>query len=137
MAGRRVGDRQEFELSRITTKKALDVLKAEDLIETAPGRGLFVEDHRANYVASVVRFRGRGLMVSRTLRSCSTCGAVFSPKDEKGHRNRASKTTIPLPKTTLRRKSSRCLSASGGQTNDTDQLIVAPPEAAGDTASVA
>lgn len=34
---------QEFELSRNTIKKALDVLKAEDLIETAPGRGLFVK----------------------------------------------------------------------------------------------
>ncbi|MER6948841.1 GntR family transcriptional regulator [Nonomuraea sp. NPDC000554] len=48
MAGRRAGDRQEFELSRITIKKALDVLKSENLIETAPGRGLFVKDHRAN-----------------------------------------------------------------------------------------
>lgn len=34
---------QEFEISRNTIKKALDVLKAEGLLETAPGRGLFVK----------------------------------------------------------------------------------------------
>ena len=33
---------QEFDLSRNTIKKALDVLKAEGLVVTAPGRGLFV-----------------------------------------------------------------------------------------------
>ncbi|GAA3167985.1 winged helix-turn-helix domain-containing protein [Nonomuraea roseoviolacea] len=38
---------QEFDLSRNTIKKALDVLKAEDLIETAPGRGLFVKNSKA------------------------------------------------------------------------------------------
>jgi DNA-binding GntR family transcriptional regulator len=34
---------QEFGLSRNTIKKALDVLEAENLVETAPGRGLFVK----------------------------------------------------------------------------------------------
>lgn len=45
--GRRVPSQmeleQEFDLSRNTIKKALDVLKAEGLLETAPGRGLFVK----------------------------------------------------------------------------------------------
>ncbi|MEV4456999.1 winged helix-turn-helix domain-containing protein [Microbispora sp. NPDC049633] len=44
--GRRVPSQmeleQEFEISRNTIKKALDVLKREGLLETAPGRGLFV-----------------------------------------------------------------------------------------------
>ena len=35
---------QEFDLSRNTIKKALDVLKREGLLVTAPGRGLFVVD---------------------------------------------------------------------------------------------
>ncbi|MEV1199474.1 winged helix-turn-helix domain-containing protein [Microbispora rosea] len=44
--GRRVPSQmeleQEFDISRNTIKKALDVLKREGLLETAPGRGLFV-----------------------------------------------------------------------------------------------
>ena len=35
---------QEFDISRNTIKKALDVLKDEGLVVTAPGRGLFVVD---------------------------------------------------------------------------------------------
>lgn len=34
---------QEFTVSRNTIKKAVDVLKAEGLLETSPGRGLFVK----------------------------------------------------------------------------------------------
>jgi GntR family transcriptional regulator len=34
---------QEFDISPNTIKKALDVLKAEGLLETAPGRGLLVK----------------------------------------------------------------------------------------------
>lgn len=34
---------QEFDLSRNTIKKAVDVLKGEGLVEAAPGRGLFVK----------------------------------------------------------------------------------------------
>jgi GntR family transcriptional regulator len=34
---------QEFDISRNTIKKALDLLKGEGLLETAPGRGLFVK----------------------------------------------------------------------------------------------
>ncbi|MDS1270950.1 GntR family transcriptional regulator [Lipingzhangella sp. LS1_29] len=49
-AGRRVPSQseleQEFDLGRNTTKKALDVLKKEGLLVTAPGRGLFVSDSR-------------------------------------------------------------------------------------------
>jgi GntR family transcriptional regulator len=36
---------QQFPLSRNTIKKALDVLKAEGLVVTAPGRGLFVVEN--------------------------------------------------------------------------------------------
>lgn len=47
-AGRRLPSQTEleqaFDLSRNTIKKALDVLKAEGLVETAPGRGLFVRE---------------------------------------------------------------------------------------------
>ncbi|GAA4518395.1 hypothetical protein GCM10023191_092440 [Actinoallomurus oryzae] len=35
---------QEFPLSRNTIKKALDVLKDEGLLVSAPGRGLFVAE---------------------------------------------------------------------------------------------
>lgn len=44
--GRRVPSQteleQEFDLSRNTIKKALDLLKDEGLVATSPGRGLFV-----------------------------------------------------------------------------------------------
>jgi GntR family transcriptional regulator len=44
--GRRVPSQseleQEFAIGRNTIKKAMDVLKKEDLLVTAPGRGLFV-----------------------------------------------------------------------------------------------
>ncbi|MEV0616217.1 winged helix-turn-helix domain-containing protein [Nonomuraea sp. NPDC050404] len=36
---------EETGLSRNTIKKALDVLKREGLLVTAPGRGLFVVEH--------------------------------------------------------------------------------------------
>lgn len=39
---------QEFPLARNTIKKALDVLKAEGLVETSPGRGLFVVEQKAD-----------------------------------------------------------------------------------------
>lgn len=45
--GRRIPSRHElvaeFDLSPNTIKKALDVLKGEGLLETAPGRGVFVK----------------------------------------------------------------------------------------------
>jgi GntR family transcriptional regulator len=45
--GRRIPSQHElvaeFDLSRNTIRKALDVLKGEGLLETAPGRGLFVK----------------------------------------------------------------------------------------------
>jgi DNA-binding GntR family transcriptional regulator len=45
--GRRVPSQTEleaeFELNRNTIKKALNVLKLEGLLETAPGRGMFVK----------------------------------------------------------------------------------------------
>nr|WP_201761932.1 winged helix-turn-helix domain-containing protein [Nonomuraea sp. K271] len=46
--GRKVPSQTELEevtgLSRNTVKKALDVLKAEGLLITAPGRGLFLAE---------------------------------------------------------------------------------------------
>lgn len=48
LPGRKVPSQTELEedtgLSRNTIKKALDVLKREGLLVTAPGRGLFVAD---------------------------------------------------------------------------------------------
>ncbi|MEO3799469.1 winged helix-turn-helix domain-containing protein [Nonomuraea sp. B1E8] len=50
--GRKVPSQTELEemtgLSRNTVKKALDVLKAEGLLITAPGRGLFVAEKPIN-----------------------------------------------------------------------------------------
>ncbi|MBF8188529.1 GntR family transcriptional regulator [Nonomuraea sp. K274] len=50
--GRKVPSQTELEqetgLSRNTVKKALDVLKNESLLITAPGRGLFVAERQDN-----------------------------------------------------------------------------------------
>jgi DNA-binding GntR family transcriptional regulator len=45
-AGRRIPSQseleQEFDLGRNTIKRAVEILKNEGLVETSPGRGLFV-----------------------------------------------------------------------------------------------
>ncbi|MER6891992.1 winged helix-turn-helix domain-containing protein [Streptomyces halstedii] len=45
-AGRRIPSQaeleQEFGLSRNTIKRAVEILKSEGLVQTSPGRGLFV-----------------------------------------------------------------------------------------------
>jgi GntR family transcriptional regulator len=47
-AGRRIPSQseleQEFDLGRNTIKRAVEILKNEGLVETSPGRGLFVVD---------------------------------------------------------------------------------------------